>query len=332
MPASAVDLPADWNAPGFAPGAAWSSGFVPAALGFDTNQPLPAPSNLAPGGSALQSTTFGAASANLAINGNLADHTQTLNTDNAPFWQLTLAADTAVQRVVLRNRTSCCGSRLRDITVEILSAGGGVTNFSSMLLNPENTGFTYPNGPAQLTLDLVALTGQAVPGRVVRVLRVPDPDLSGTGGQGDVDEAATLSLGEVEVVGVPFGGSVGEVNLARTGSPAPTASQSTTQSSFTPDLAINGNLGDFTHTQGTDPAAAWTLNLGRSAIIDSITIHNRDSCCGSRLRDITVEILDAASAVVYTSALLNPENAGFSFPNGPDNLVVDLGGNPVAGQ
>jgi Chitobiase/beta-hexosaminidase C-terminal domain/CotH kinase protein/Lamin Tail Domain/NedA-like, galactose-binding domain/Immunoglobulin domain/Bacterial TSP3 repeat/Immunoglobulin I-set domain len=332
VPAGSSDLPADWNAPDFVPGGSWLNGYVPAAIGFDTNQPPVAPSNLAPGGNALQSTTFDSAAANLAINGNLSDSTQTLNTDNAPFWEVTLARDAALERVVLRNRTSCCGSRLRDITVEILTADGGTTNFTSSLLNPENAGFTYPAGPAFLELDLASLTGGPVPGRIVRVRRTPDPDLSGSGGQGGSDETSTLSLGEVEVTGVALGAESGEVNLARTGSPAPTATQTTTLSGFTPDMAIDGDLGDFSHTQGTDPNPTWTLDLGRRAVMNSITIHNRDSCCGSRLRDITVQVLDADNSVVYTSPLLNPENAGYSFPNGPDSLTIDLTGNPIIGQ
>jgi hypothetical protein len=280
----------------------------------------------------LQSTTFASFSANLAANNNLADHTQTLNTDNAPFWQVTLASEAAVHRIVLRNRTSCCGSRLRDITVEVLGPNG-LTNFASALLNPENTGFTYPAGPASLTVDLVGLTDNPVFGRVVRVHRAPDPDLSGTGGQGTVDEAAVLSLGEVEVIGVPALTASPEVNLARTGSPAPVAAQSSTSGGFVANLAIDGNTGNFTHTVGTDTNAAWTLNLGRRALIRSITLHNRDACCGSRLRDITVQVLASDSnTVLYTSALLNPENAGFAYPNGPDNIVLDLSTNSVLGQ
>ena len=332
VPASASELPANWAQQGFVPGANWSAGSAPLAIGFDTNQPPPIPSNLAPGGVALQSTTFGGFSANLAANGNLADHSHTLNTDNAPFWQVTLAAEAAVHRIVVRNRASCCGSRLRDITVEVLGLNG-VTNFASARLNPENAGFTYPGGPASLTIDLVALTGNPVFGNVVRVHRAPDPDLSGTSGQGNVDEAAVLSLGEVEVIGVPAVTASPEVNLARTGSPVPVAAQSSTLAGFPPNLAIDGNTGNFTHTVGSDANATWTLNLGRRALIRSITLHNRDSCCGSRLRDITVQVLAPDSnTVVYTSALLNPENTGFTYPNGPDNLVVDLSRNSVLGQ
>jgi hypothetical protein len=332
VPAGAAELPANWAQPGFVPGANWFTGSAPLAIGFDTNQPPPVPSNLAPGGVALQSTTFGNFSANLAANNNLADHTQTLNTDNAPFWQVTLARETAVHRIVLRNRTSCCGSRLRDITVEVLGPNG-LTNFASALLNPENTGSTYPAGPASLTVDLVGLTGNPVFGSIVRVHRAPDPDLSGTGGQGTVDEAAVLSLGEVEVIGVPALTASPEVNLARTGSPAPVAAQSSTSGGFVANLAIDGNTGNFTHTIGADTNATWTLNLGRRALIRSVTLHNRDACCGSRLRDITVQVLASDSnTVLYTSALLNPENTGFTYPNGPDNIVLDLSTNSVLGQ
>ena len=323
VPTNAADLAGDWNQPAFIAGAKWFAGIAPPAVGFDTNEPPPAPSNLARSGTALQSTTFGGNAANLGINGILTDHTQTLNTDNDPFWQVTLTTEALIQRVVLRNRTTCCGSRLRDITVEILGTDGTTTNYTSVLLNPENAGFTYPAGPAFLELDLVALTGDAVPGGIVRVRRTPDPDLSGTGGQGTVDEPGVLSLGEVEVIAVPLAGAPTEVNLARTGSP--TATQSTTLSSFNPSLAINGNLGDFTHTTGADLNPTWTLNLGRRALIRSVTLHNRTSCCGSRLRDITVEVLGSdGSTVVYASALLNPENTGFGFPNGPARIDVAL--------
>jgi hypothetical protein len=329
VPAGAADLAPDWNAPDYVPDAGWVTGFTPPALGFDTNQPVPSPANLARGGTALQSTTTGANSANLAIDGATSTYAQTLNTDDAPFWQVTLASEASIQRILLRNRTSS-GSRLRDLTVEILAPNGFVTNFTSALLNPENGGYTYPNGPSSIEVNLLTLTGGPVPGQIVRVRRTADPDLSGSGGQGGSSEANLLALAEVEVSGVAS--TFAEVNLARTGSPLPTARQSTTNGSYGPSLALNGNLGDFTHTLGSDTNANWTLNLGRRAIIRSITLHNRDSCCGSRLRDITVQILDASSNVVFTSALLNPENAGYSYPGGPDNLVLDLSTNSVAGQ
>ena len=49
----------------------------------------------------------------------------------------------------------------------------------------------------EVTLD--DLGGEPVVGQIVRIVREPDDDLSGSGGQGNPDEAAVLSLGEVEI-------------------------------------------------------------------------------------------------------------------------------------
>jgi len=201
VPTNSNDLPPDWNLPGYVPDSRWTNGPSPPAAGFDTNQSSGLPSNVAPSGMAVQSTVNGSFTPNLALNGNLGDFTHTLGTDTSPFWQVTLTNQMFIHSVVLYNRTSCCGSRLRDITIEILATNdtGTVTNYTSALLNPENTGYTYPGGPPALTNDLVALTGTPVLGSIVRVRRTPDPDLSGTGGQGNTDEAAVLSLAEVVV-------------------------------------------------------------------------------------------------------------------------------------
>src|SRR5262249_43785153 len=75
VPTSAADLPPDWNQRAFVPTTKWTNGSAPPAFGFDTNQPSPAPANLARGGTALQSTTLGANTANLAIDGNTANVT-----------------------------------------------------------------------------------------------------------------------------------------------------------------------------------------------------------------------------------------------------------------
>jgi len=201
VPTSAAGLPANWNQQGFSPGGEWLAGAAPPAAGFDTNRISGTPVNVARSGTAAQSTVNGSFTANLGINGLLTDFTHTLGTDPAPFWQVTLTNEMAIFSVVLHNRTSCCGSRLRDITIDILStnASGLVTNWTSALLNPENILGAYPNGPSFLSNNLVALTGGPVSGRIVRVSRTPDPDKSGSAGQGNDDEAAVLSLGEVVV-------------------------------------------------------------------------------------------------------------------------------------
>ncbi len=201
VPTGAVQLPANWNQINFVPDINWLTAAAPLAVGFDTNRATGSPVNVATSGTAIQSTLNGSFTPNLAINNNLGDFTHTLGTDPEPFWQVTLTNEMSIFSIVLHNRTSCCGSRLRDITIEILSTNstGTVTNWTSALLNPENAGFTYPGGPASISNNLVTLAGGPVSGRIVRVRRMADPDLSGSGGQGNTDEANVLSLGEVVI-------------------------------------------------------------------------------------------------------------------------------------
>src|SRR5438093_7551677 len=201
VPTSAGDLPADWNQLAFSPGGNWLMGVAPPAVGYDTNQLTGSPVNVAMSGTAVQSSVNGSFTPNLGIDGNYGNFTHTLGTDAFPFWQVTLTNEMSIFSVVLFNRTSCCGSRLRDITIEILAtnATGTVTNWTSALLNPENAGFTYPGGPAYLSNNLVSITGGPVSGRMVRVRRTPDPDLSGSMNQGNTDESNVLSLGEVVI-------------------------------------------------------------------------------------------------------------------------------------
>ena len=80
-------------------------------------------------------------------------------------------------------------------------AADGKTVWSSGLLNPENV----LGSPAQLTLDLYKLNVGPIEARTVQVRRTSDPDLSGSGGVGNVDEDNVLSLAEVEVYGCRIG-------------------------------------------------------------------------------------------------------------------------------
>jgi hypothetical protein len=150
-------------------------------------------------GRASQSSTWGGfLPADLALDGNLNSPSITERFDVDPWWQLDLQTEIPIAAVVLHNRVDCCQSRLRDITVEILDAENQVV-YMSPLLNSENAGYAYPQGPPAITVDLVALAGAPVTGQTIRVRRASDPDLSGSGGQGNVDEPDSLQLGEVQV-------------------------------------------------------------------------------------------------------------------------------------
>lgn len=332
VPKSVSEWQSDWYLPEARLNSNWFVGSVIPAIGFDTNASASSIVNLASRGTAIQSTTFNMQYAYLAIDGDTNTYSQTLATDQEPFWQLTLTNETVIYRIVLKNRP-VLRSRLRDIIVEIVAADGVTTNFISPLLNPENQGYTYPDGPDKIEVNVFALSGGAVPGKTIRIKRIPDPDLSGSAGQGTSEEAASLALAEVEVYGIP---PAQVVNLAITGNPLPTASQSSTynnSSTYAASAAIDGNTGNFTHTASTDTNATWTLNLNRRALITSITLYNRTSCCQSRLRDIIVQVLDQDGiTILYTSPLLNPENAGYTYPNGPMTLTIDLSSSPVFGQ
>jgi hypothetical protein len=159
--------------------------------------------NLAFQKTATQSSTLGGFRADLAVDGDRGNFTHTTGNADLPgpaWWQVDLGESREIGIITLWNRTTCCGSRLRDIVVQILAEDGETVVHQTTdpndpdpaaLLNPENVLGTYPNGPASLTADLGE---EPVEGRFVRVYRVPDEDLSGTGGQGAPDEATVLVL------------------------------------------------------------------------------------------------------------------------------------------
>jgi hypothetical protein len=102
----------------------------------------------------------------------------------------------------------------------------------------------------------------------------------------------------------------GTVNMTQGGK---TTYQTTTLGGFTAAVAVNnvttGINPDFTHTNNPDPNPYWLVDLGVNVPVESIRVFNRTECCGGRLRDITVEVLNLSSNVVYTSGLFNPTNS-----------------------
>ena len=202
-----------WMLPGF-DDSSWDEGS--SAVGYETDPGVNVGApvvNVAGEGTAVQSSDYnnGQFSARLGIDGNLDNFTHTAAGQNLPStWELDLGRDVMIGSVVLHNRRGCCTSRLRDITVSILAAADGEVLFESDLLNEENIlGGGGTGGPSDLAVNLVEILGGPVAGRVVRIVRTPDPDLSGTGGVGNSDERDVLSLAEVEVFEVPVIGYEG---------------------------------------------------------------------------------------------------------------------------
>ena len=261
-------------------------------------------SNVAPGGSASQSSNWVGNSfpASNAIDGVLGNFTHTAQGQTPASWQLTLSEDSVINQVVLHNRDGCCSSRLRDLTVSVLDSTNN-TIYQSQLLNPENN----LNSPALITLDLP----ESLLGRVIQIVRTPDPDLSG--GSGNADEASVLALGEVQVNGCAL--SDAEVpQLAQNVALNKAASQSTTSHNGQASRAVDGDTngtysaGSVTHTNANSNNGTlnpwWRVDLGASYDVLEINIFNRtDNCCTNRLNGATVYIgnVNSTNPADYTA-------------------------------
>ena len=141
VPLNSAAMPADWATTNFND-AAWSSGAIGLGYGSGPTNIIPGgpvTNNVAPGKAAWQSSTNFSFGPEIAVNGNYADFTHTFANVNLPStWEVNLGTNYGIGSIVLWNRTDCCQSRLRDITVRILGADGAATNYTSALLNPEN--------------------------------------------------------------------------------------------------------------------------------------------------------------------------------------------------
>ena len=198
VPTNAASLSSGWAHPDALPDNRWKT-LHGLGLGFDATPAGPASgTNIALSGTVAQSSVGFGFGPEFAIDGDPDSFTHTTSDDNDSTWSLDLGGTFELSRILLRNRTSCCGSRLRDITVTLLGADGATTVWSSGLLNPEN----ILGAPDVITIDFAELNLDAPLARIVRVHRTADPDLSGSGGTGNSDEGSVLSLGEVEVYGV----------------------------------------------------------------------------------------------------------------------------------
>ncbi|MDB4500742.1 lamin tail domain-containing protein [Akkermansiaceae bacterium] len=207
VPSSSGDLASNWNSLAFTPGASWTTGTAPASIGYDTSgNPSSGgtggtPQNLAPAGTATQSSTLDQYTASLAIDGNFGNFTHTLNTDSNPNWTLDLGTRSLLSEITLNNRSGSSAQRLRDITVQVFDDDGVTETFNSGVLNPNNV----DSSPGLINLDLIAATGSEVIGKFIKVTRTPDPTSSG-------NDAVVISLKEVEVLGIPSLGFTSLIN------------------------------------------------------------------------------------------------------------------------
>jgi uncharacterized repeat protein (TIGR01451 family) len=260
--------------------------------------------NLALNRSATQSSTFPGyptAIASSAVDGsqdgNFSDGSVTAtNLDTNAWWQLDLSRSATISSVVIWNRTDCCGSRLNDYWVFISDTPFFPTDTPATLQNRPGTFSSHQTAAPNPSTTIAAGGAQ---GRYVRV------QLSGTD---------YLSLAEVQVIGVD--GSLVHTDLAQ--------GQAATQSSTFPGYAsavasaavdgrVDGNFSDGSVTAtNADLNAWWQVDLGASAVLDSVAVWNRTDCCGSRLNDYWVFVSDTPFLPTDTPATLRNRPATFS--------------------
>ena len=138
------------------------------------------------------------------------------------------------------------------------------------------------------------------------------------------DEPAKESLAKGKFVRVRLEGenrilSLAEVQVFQTGDNAELhkggkASQSSVDYGGDPKRGNDGNTnqnyndGSVTHTKSeTNPW--WQIDLGGIKEIGRIKIWNRSDCCGDRLANAIVEILDEAQKVVHTEKVADAKNS-----------------------
>jgi hypothetical protein len=261
-------------------------------------------------GSASQSSTYPGGDAAKAIDGNADGNfangsmSHTATGDLAPWWQVRLAAAATIDTIVLWNRTDgCCPERLSNFQVSILDESESPV-YNEVFFDD----LTYPD----TTVMGFEIEVGGIEGRTVRI-DILGENIAGT---------MYLSLAEVEVFGTSSK-PLSDPNLAHWKS----AAQSSTNAAYPARFGVDGNRSTFTHTLTDDFAASWEVDLCGTFDISTIVLWNRADCCKSRLRDITVEVLDGpGGAMVWASDLLNPENVegGGLLDLGPERIVVDV--------
>ncbi|XP_065826165.1 uncharacterized protein [Oscarella lobularis] len=219
------------------------------------------------------STTFPASN---AVNGNsdpyntasgsITAHTQS---QYRPWWEVDVQDTAEIASVLVFNRLDCCRERLSNFNVTLYNfAHEAVETFHEARGGLTEYGFVV------------------APPKKVKFIRV---QLLGTN---------YLTLVEVEAFGKQRGGYE---NIA--------AGKATSQSSTlvhyflaVADKAVDGDVnGDFnagksSHTYN-DAQAWWEVNLGADEIVYGVTIYNRIDCCGERLQNFDVSLIDTSGSV-----------------------------------
>ncbi|XP_026040496.1 uncharacterized protein LOC113032058, partial [Astatotilapia calliptera] len=223
--------------------------------------------NVARIGQVAQSSTYGNAKPENAIDGNHASnynqgscaHT---NNDLNPWWRLDLLKPYKINTVTITNRQDCCPERINGAEIRI---GNSLNDNGNA--NPRCAVISSIAAGASQTFACTGMEGRyiniVIPGRT-----------------------EYLTLCEVEV-----DGTLSETNVARLGQVA----QSSTYGNAKPENAIDGNRasnynqGSCAHTNN-DLNPWWRLDLLKTYKINTVTITNRQDCCPERINGAEIRI------------------------------------------
>jgi len=229
---------------------------------------------------ATQTSTINRGNANLAVDNNWATIAQTL-TVPGQSWKVDL------------------GGRYRDATVQIFGKKMRLGSTLPPIFRDEY-------GPSTLEFMLgtkVVQTNSLVSSSAPNSSRNPIPQqisssldvifdrvrVNNVSGQG-------LTLGEVHIDAQPYVDNRPNVALGK-----PTFQTSTLEGQGTSDIAVDGNEDWMTHTLN-GPSEYWKVDLLFPYKISSISIVNRQDCCGRRILGATVQIL-SGGAVAYSHVI-----------------------------
>ncbi|KAK2844312.1 hypothetical protein Q5P01_010971 [Channa striata] len=275
--------------------------------GHPSNNTAPTETNIATVGKVTQSSLYGDAVPQLAIDGNRASnreegscaHTQK---DLNPWWRLDLLQPFKIKTVTITNRKDCCSERLNGAEIHV-----GNSLYDNGNANPVCAVISSIDAGASKTFDCNGMEGQFV--NVV----IPG-------------KQEFLTLCEVEVTGQPS-----NINIAKCGK----VTQSSLYGDAVPERAIDGNRasnreeGSCAHTQ-KDLNPWWRLDLLEPFKIKTVTITNREDCCSERLNGAEIRVgnsLDNDGNANPVCAVISSIEAGASKTfdcNGMEGQFVNV--------
>jgi hypothetical protein len=232
--------------------------------------PTPAPTSLALGHPATQSSTANGRAASLAVDGKTADASEAdvtlTNADPQAFWQVDLAVPQAIGVVNVWTRTDCCSDRLTNFDVKLSNDGA---TWSSVIHVPGQAGSPTP----------VDFAGQY--GRYVRV---------------QLTDTNTLSLAEVEVF--PAAGAhqdvacVGAAELSNINLACPASGEVITGFDFVGWGTPTGTCGGFAKGSCDAPTASQVLAtacLGKASCSFVANVAMLGDPCSGTWKNIAVQ-------------------------------------------